>query len=339
MPFREMYYKRVISNELQRLLMCGGELHWLYRLVREWKEIDFLIGANNFQEWISVYCGMTRLLEITLKRNQVSISADLKYRNYAEQKGLDIYGIKEMTDLNFEKDFVQLFFCLRQDNQLHRHYYNKKEGYFQNLFSRQFGIESTGNEDFVVIDKESVVGYQDTATRTKIFSIQQEKFREIKKHLSEIDEKKYGKNLSRETIGNELDFLALNGSGNVLLIEFKHGSSAKGIYLSPIQIGLYCDIFQEYISRNRQGFIDDIGEMIKQKKTMGLICPNFPEVNLTGKIVPMLVIAQFNPKSSALETFGKVLQICREEFKDNAWLSNLEVYKYDECQKLIRIRY
>lgn len=339
MTIQEMYYKRVISNKLQRLLMCGGELHWLYNLVRERKELDFLIGSNNTQGWILVYCGTTRFLKITLNRNRVNIAADHKYLKYAKDKGLDIYGIRETTDLNFEKDFVQMLVYLRQDNQLDRHYHNKKEGYFQNLFSRQFGIDGTGNEKFVVIDKEAVIGYKDIRTKQKYFSEKQDIFKTIKKHLSEIDANKYGRNISKDALGNEVDFLAVNRSGDVLLIEFKHGSSAKGIYLSPIQIGLYCNIFQDYVSHNRQVFIDDIGEMIRQKKSMGLISPNIPEVTLTGKIIPMLVIAQFNPKSSAFDTFGKVLQVCREEFKDNAWLSDLEVYEYNERQELIRMQY
>ncbi|HRU15449.1 MAG TPA: hypothetical protein P5017_06990 [Anaerohalosphaeraceae bacterium] len=339
MTVQEMYYKRVISNELQQLLMDGRELHWLYNLVRERKELDFLIGSNNSQEWVSVYCGTTRLLRISLKRNRVNIAADHKYLKYAKDKGLDIYGIRETTDLYFEKDFVQMLVYLRQDNQLDRYYHNKKEGYFQNLFSRQFGIDGTGHENFAVIDKEAVIGYQDIRAKQNYFSKKQDIFKTIKKHLSEIDANKYGRNISKDALGNEVDFLAVNRSGDVLLIEFKHGSSTKGIYLSPIQIGLYCSIFNDYVRRNRQDFMDNIGEVIKQKKAIGLISPNFPKVSLTGKIIPMLVIAQFNPKSSAFDTFGEVLKICREIFKDNTWLSDLEVYEYDEQRELKRLPY
>jgi predicted NUDIX family phosphoesterase len=332
---KEMYYQRVISYILQRLLMCGGELHWLYELVKERKDLDFLIVANKSNEKILVYRGTTKLLNISFQRGLVRISADKKYTNLAHENNLDIYRVRDLADLDFKHSFVQLISYLPKDT----HYDNKKEGYFQNLFSRRFGIESNGNEGFLVIDKEAVIGYEDDTTKGKYFSKQQEIFKAIRKHLSEIDEKRYGKNLGDGTLGNEVDFLAVNKDGDILLIEFKHGSSTKGIYLSPIQIGLYCSIFQDYISSNKDNFIDVIGDMIKQKKAMGLISSNFPEVNLSCRIVPMLVIAQFNPRSSALDKFNEVLQICRQKLNDNAWLSNLKVYEYDECKELVSIRY
>lgn len=207
------------------------------------------------------------------------------------------------------------------------------------MFSRQFGILSDGSEDFIVIDKEAVIGYQNMRVKAKYFDKQREKFKVIKKYLSELDAKRYGSNIGEEALGNELDFLAVNRSGEVLLIEFKHSSSTKGIYLSPIQIGLYCNIFQDYIHCYRQDFIDDVGEMIKQKKDMGLISQNFSEVKLSGEIVPLLIIAKYNPRSSALDSFRSVLQICREELKDGAFLSKLEVYEYDEHKNLTPIRY
>ncbi|MFC1676716.1 hypothetical protein ACFL3G_06590 [Planctomycetota bacterium] len=339
MSSKEMYYKRLISEELKCLLIDGGELHWLFNLVKGRDELDFLIGTNNSKQWISVYCGTTSLLEITFTSRLVRISAHKKYINLAQNNSLNIYGSKETANLNFEDDFVQFLSFLHQNNHLKRHYGNKKEGYFQNLFSRQFGILSNGSEDFVVIDKEAVVGYKNMQVKANYFDKQREKFKAIKQHLSEFDAKRYGSNIGKEALGNELDFLAVNRDGKVLLIEFKHGSSTKGIYLSPIQIGLYYSIFQDYIHHYKQNFIDDIGEMIKQKKDLKMISQDFPEVTPSGEIVPLLIIAKYNPRSSALDSFRNVLEICREELKVNSFLSNLEVYEYDEDQKFKPVLY
>jgi len=339
MASKEMYYKRLISDELKCLLIGGGELHWLLNLVKSRDDLDFLIGTNSSKRWISVYCGTTSLLEITFTSGSVRISAHKKYINLAQNNSLNIYGSKETANLNFEDDFVQFLSFLHQNNHLKRHYGNKKEGYFQNLFSRQFGILSNGSEDFVVIDKEAVVGYKNMQVKAKYFDKQREKFKAIKQHLSEFDAKRYGSNIGKEALGNELDFLAVNRDGKVLLIEFKHGSSTKGIYLSPIQIGLYYSIFQDYIHHYRQNFIDDIGEIIKQKKDLKMISQDFPEVTPSGEIVPLLIIAKYNPRSSALDSFRNVLEICREELKVNSFLSNLEVYEYDEDQKFKPVLY
>lgn len=339
MVSEEMYYKRVIPKKLKFLLMDGGKLHWLFNLVKSRDDLDFLIGANNSKQWISVYCGTTCILNIYFTSGLVHISAHKKYIDLAWNNSLNIYGDKETTNLNIEDDFVQFLSLLHHNHHLERHYDNKKEGYFQNLFSRQFGILSDGSEDFVVVDKEAVVGYQNMLVKAKYFDKQREKFRAIKKHLSEIDAKRYGSNIGNEALGNELDFVAVNRDGKILFIEFKHGSSTKGIYLSPIQIGLYCSIFQDYINYCKQNFINDVGEMIKQKKDMNLISPDFPEVKLSGEVVPLLIIAKYNPRSSAIDKFSSVLKICGEELKDDAFLSKLEVYQYDEYKKLTQVRY
>ena len=47
MAQQEMYYRRVISDELKQLLMNGGALHWLYNLVKGREDLVFLIGADN----------------------------------------------------------------------------------------------------------------------------------------------------------------------------------------------------------------------------------------------------------------------------------------------------
>jgi len=339
MTSKEMYYRRLIPEKLKYFLTEGGKLHWLFNLVKGRNDLDFLIGANNSKQWISVYCGTTRLLEITLAGRLVRLSADKKYINLAKSVSLNIYGVKEIANLNFEDEFVQFLSLLHQNNHLERYYGNKKEGYFQNLFSRQFGILSSGSEEFVVIDKEAVVGYKNMEIKAKYFDRQREKFKAIKQHLSEFDAKRYGRNIGQEALGNELDFLAVDRSGKVLFIEFKHGSSTKGIYLSPIQIGLYCSIFQDYIDLYKHSFIDDIGDMIKQKKDLELISRDFPEVKPSGDIVPMLIIAEYNSRSSSLDSFRNVLQICREELEDDAFLSDLKVYEYDEGQKLIPLQY
>jgi len=338
LAYKGMYYRRVISDRLKNLLILNGELYWLYNLVKGRQDLDFLIGANSFMEWISVCRGTTRILQISFQGNLLRISADSKYINLAKTNNLDIYGDKNISNLSFEHDFaqfVQLFSSLPKDY----HYNNKKEGYFQSLFSRQFGILNDGTEDFILVDKEVVIGYQSNQAKEMYLRNTKPKFMSLYNHLSAVNSKRFGSNLNKKSLGNEMDFLSLNKNGDILLVEFKHGSSTNGVYLSPIQIGHYYEILQHYINSYRRDFINDIGDMIKQKKEMGLIPSNFPEVMLSGCIIPMLVIAEYNPKSSALNKLKEVMGICRKQLSDNNFLSNLEVYEYNEDQNLKPIRY
>jgi hypothetical protein len=335
----KMYYNRVISDDLKGLLLPGGGLRWLYSLVKKRDDLDFLIGGNKSKKWIYVYRGTTRLLDISMKSNSVKVSANPKYLNLAKSNKLDIFGIKKISDLNFKDDFISLISCLSQDSKLSKHYANKKEGYFQNLFSRQFGILTDGGEEFVVVDKEVVIGYGNKQIKENYFGEQRKRFMVINEVLSRLNAKRYGSKLNAKALGNELDFLAATKKGDILLIEFKHGSSTRGIYLSPIQIGLYYSLFQEYIKQYKENFISQINSMIEQKKGMGLISQRWSGVSFSGKIIPVLVIAEYNPDSSALEKLQEVLQICRDALKDNSFLSDLKIFEYNLDNQLKQLLY
>lgn len=330
----KMYYQRVIPDALKSLLMPSGKLHWLYSLVKGREDLDFLIGANKSKAWIYVYRGTSRLLGISLRQDLVDVTAAVKYLDLAASNGLKIYGRRKVSDLNFKDDFVRFLGYVEQDVSLSRYYNNKKEGYYQNLFSRQYGIESNGDEDFVVVDKEVVIGYASEAVKKECFGKHRAKFMGINEYLSQVDAKLFGGKLTQKALGNELDFLAVTREGKICLIEFKHGSSTKGVYLSPIQIGLYYRIFAEYLSQYPEEFMQNVNGMIRQKKEMGLISQNWPEATLSTELVPMLVVAGHKERSSAFNTFKQVLEICRDKLNDRTFLSGLKVYKYDDHKNL-----
>jgi len=71
---------------------------------------------------------------------------------------------------------------------------------------------------------------EDEEEKSRIYKPIRQGYEELKRKLSEIDSKKYGSKLGEKSIGNELDFLALDKNGDILLIEFKHGTNISGIY-------------------------------------------------------------------------------------------------------------
>jgi hypothetical protein len=109
------------------------------------------------------------------------------------------------------------------DKKYDRYYNNKKEGYYQNILSRKYGINSLPESDFVIIDKEVVIGYKDKNEKEDNFGGKQKKYRDLLEKISRLDPIKFGKGLEKKAIGNELDFLAWKSDGTLLLIELKHG--------------------------------------------------------------------------------------------------------------------
>ena len=199
-----MYYNRKISNTFSKLIENGGELRWLFDFVINNKELDFLIGKNNSKEWISVYRGLTRIISILPRNNtSVFIDGDDRYKGISP----NLYGQKSVNE-NFQNDIENLITQIEQNKQFDRYYKNKKEGYYQNELSRIYGICGSSDTDFVIIDKEAVIGYSNQAEKDNILGNIQQKYKQLQRKISLLNPERYGKDLEKKAIGNEVDFLA-----------------------------------------------------------------------------------------------------------------------------------
>jgi hypothetical protein len=323
-----MYYNRTLSKEISALLEKGGEFRWLFDFVKNHEELDFLVGKNNSKEWLSIYRGLTRIISISLAGpSMIKIYAAEKYINMSP----GMYG-KKSIHFNFQKELENLIDQIDHNSKFDRYYKCKKEGYFQNVLSKKFGICGNGNTDFVIIDKEVVVGYTNKTQKSILFGNIQQKYKHLQSEISNLNPKLYGKDLSKKAIGNELDFLALDKDGNILLIEYKHGTNPSGIYLSPLQIGLYYDIFANYPKTDLE---KAVFEMLEQKQKIGLISPNWPKPKSIKNIIPVLIISEYNYKSSAKSKFDEIIKFVRVQ-NGSGFLHNLQTFNFTTANGLIK---
>lgn len=315
-----MYYNRKLSDSFSKLLEPNGDLRWLFDLVQKRPDLDFLIGKNDSKEWISIYRGLSRVLTIlkTRKPDVIKLDGADAYKKISN----GLYGQKKLSE-NFCSELTSLVIAVSNDSKFDRYYNNKKEGYFQNELSRKFGICGKSNEDFVIIDKEAVIGYENMQEKNKLYGKIRERYKILQRDLSQKDAKRYGKNLDKKAIGNELDFLALDKQGNLLLIEYKHGTNTSGIYLSPLQIGIYFELFNQF---PRVELEKSVFEMLEQKKRIGLINPKWNTPNIKD-IVPVLIISEYNDRSLAKIKYQEVMDFVRAK-KGGSFLASIKTYNY-----------
>jgi len=327
-----MYYDRTLSPSTASLIEKNGELRWLYDFVKSHKDLDFLVGKNNKTEWISVYRGLSRILTINPYKNEpnkIKISAAEAYKDIAVKEGLNLYG-KHDAKNTLKDELTAILNKVSKEEKFDRYYNNKKEGYFQNIFSRNFGLSGSASGNWAIIDKEVVIGYDDLDEKKREFGKIQKKYKELQREISSINANKFGANLVGKPLGNELDFLALDNRGYILLIEYKHGKNTSGIYLSPLQIGLYYDVFSEFLRRNRSAFEKTIYTMLYQKQKIGLVNANWRPPKKIKGILPVLVISEYNEKSVAMSNFNEVLDIVCKKNSDDNFLSYLQIYSFTE---------
>ncbi len=315
----DMYYNRTISKDFSELLEENGQLRWLFDYVKNHDELDFLIGKNNSKEWVSIYRGLTRIVSIKLNKTSITIDGADSYKVISPK----LYGEKSVID-NFQNDIENLVTQIEKNRQFDRYYKNKKEGFYQNELSKKFGMCGNPDTDFVIVDKEAVIGYSNQEQKDNLFGKIQQKYKQLQREISVLNPERYGNDLDKKAIGNELDFLGLDKEGNILLIEYKHGTNTSGIYLSPLQIGMYNDIFTNFPKKDLE---IAVFEMLEQKQKIGLINPNWKKPNCIKDIIPVLIISEYNYKSSAKTKFDEILHITRKQLGIN-FLDNLQTFNF-----------
>ena len=334
-----MYYDRKLDN-LAYLIEKGGPLRWLFDYVKNNEELDFLVGKNNQKEWISVYRGLSRILTILPCRESGKIKVDAAdaYKSLAAKRRIDIYGNEEVSDLVIGM-LDSLVKIVRNNPRFNRHYQNKKEGYYQNILSRRYGMCGSPNDEFVIVDKEAVIGYASEKEKAKEYSSFHTRHKNLLKAISAKDPQRYGSDLGKRPIGNEVDFLALDKNSNLLMIEYKHGTNTSGIYLSPIQIGMYYDLYNDFYIKKTELFCDAIFSMLKQKQEIGLINSAWAKPHEIKNLIPVLIISEFNKNSAARDNFLGVMDIARKKLGDQMFLKNLKIYNYTSEAGLVALNW
>jgi len=309
----EMYYDRLLPLKTARLIMPGGQFHWLIDFVINHSDLDFQTGKNKNESWISIYRGTSSLLKIMGRIKGYKITVDNKYRILCP----DFYD--NPTSENFEVLLSQNKIYKNENgkNTLARYYDNHKEGFYQNLISRRYGINGKEDDSLVIVDKEVVIGFINTNVKKRIIDSIRQKYQPA---LNELQNRiGFPSKLNEYKFGNEFDFLALDSDGNIILMELKDSSDTQKIYLSPFQISTYCDIYSEYISRNKDEFENVVLEMIKQKQELGLLNSKW--------IVPTKIIGM----KAALVIGGKFSNTVNRNYKQALNLLNNYIINTYEC--------
>lgn len=294
----EAYYSRVMSSEV--IDRIKNEFAWILEYVERHPELDYQTGSNAGDSWFSVYRGTGRLF--TIKRDKV-----LAHPEY-ERLCKEFYKNPSPETLDC------LLSKVTGSEKLGRYYISKgkkKEGFYQNLISRRYSLFCKDSDDFIIIDKEYVLGYKDEPTRNKWTDRVKANYRGIVEELQKTD----GFPTEIKLPGTECDFVGLSKDGDVLLFELKRHEDTSRIYLSPMQIGMYDDLTKQYISKYPKEWETAIISMAKQKVELGIIKPEWPlPKRLSGK-VRLAVVVGGDASTTAKKNFRIVRSKVKKDIK------------------------
>ncbi|MFO0905726.1 MAG: hypothetical protein U0939_22150 [Pirellulales bacterium] len=309
MPMR---YARRLTRSFSDLLLPPGPLHFLVRDFRRWIDGDSFALDLQLREGdkLMYYHGTTVLLTVAYdgKAEEVALSAASAYGNVPGYQDLmrrwPVNEHEKLLELVPEYLRSAVAFSGPQ------FYRNGQEGYWQNRLALAFGPDWKRGMDWLIIDREAVIGFNNDAERSAIQDPIQQKYLAVRASLQQEDPSLWGKP-DNKGLGAESDFLALGPDGELFVIELKHGSNASGIYWGRLQVAVYGDIFRSALDE----IANDIRELTAQKVELGLL-PNeaLPRIPSTGfrTVIPVLIVAEPNDASSCWERLRDVLGRCPE---------------------------
>lgn len=282
----DFYYDRTMDSVISDQVKEGGQYHWMIQYVKEHPELDFQTGSNRSNSWFSIYRGTSKIIKIE-KRGKSKISYEKKYYDLCPEYYEDT---TESVYLNTLLD------KLKADIALSRYYRNeltgkKTEGYYQNLIARRYTFLNKPDDEFIIIDKEFVIGFRDKATKKRILDKIDAEIKNLLENEFRPSLKSLRKNVT--TTYGEVDFLGLNWNGDLIIMELK-GDDPQKTFTSPIQVGFYQRLLSQVLEKYPDLY-KNIVSMLKQKVDLGLVTipeGRFIPKSLSGKIKSWVIVGE-----------------------------------------------
>ena len=280
-------YDRTPSEKLKRLFDTGGLLAPLLNLTdRRVCGLPLEVFCRVKDE-VHVYCGLTRLLRVERYNDKVNVSA---HETYSEQSCAD--GFFRHWNINdrieFEKSLDRYLSHVKVSG---RH--TKGEGFVQSLWSRV-------TECWLPFDREAVLGY----------SSQEES--KIARECGQVESARVELDIivrsasppwaSPSSSGREIDQLAVDPNGSLVLIELKD-ASAKSVFYAPFQILSYIWEWNNAI----QSVLNQLQTLLDSRVELGLISSAVPK--LTGDIRAAICFGPDTRSDEVKRRYSKVLEV------------------------------
>jgi hypothetical protein len=296
-------FARSIARDLESLVAPGGPLHPLVTNpgTKDGEPLDVHLREGNI---VTLYLGLTKLLDIRLMAGTVRLSADAFYREQPAARALfPTQGNSAQVLLD---QLASAWEAYRDNLQMQKGKVGQ-EGPWQTRLSRRYGPGFQATDPWCVIDRECVIGYPNTQMRAVISKDLREQHKRVAEALRANQEHRL-ENGSQELRGNEVDALAVTPQGDLFIIEVKHGRDAAGIYSSPIQLWGYLEQWRR-LREAQPSLRESINQMIDQRKRLKLLPEHAPTLREEFELKPLVIVGGPPPSSEVLRRFKYVREL------------------------------
>lgn len=278
-PRTSVYYDRTASDELRHELQPNGAFGYLVDFVNKHHlaDIQFRSYPHTSACRATLYVGLTKVLDVHERHGAFWLQGKVSdpswdpawsgkhpaswFTRYPVAGYVD-GAVRAVADQFTKEGAVQAMLCTRAANLL------------------------------TVVDREAVVGFVDDATRQAIYAELQDPLTNACTPTPSLPW------FVPKRFGGELDLLAIDDAGRVLIVEIKPGSATSGITWAPIQATFYARLFRRWAAEAGSQALQIINAMVQQRVELGLSRVSSAPLVEPLEFVPIVAIGG-QPKSPA----------------------------------------
>jgi hypothetical protein len=309
-----IWYDRTIPEEFRAELSPGGTFERLVGFAHGRHLADVQLRAVGSLSWATIYCGLTNVLHLEYRRTRgYRLRADNRYMN-ANQAGPS-EGMLGWTTWSMAAQLMAGWpaieaYMTSQFKSVAKRYIG--EGAVQAMLC------ANGGESYQVIDREAVFGFRDTRERERVH---EELRTPLVDALAGPSSDGWWKPPTK--LGGELDILAVDARGRLLVMEVKPADTLAGITWAPLQVSFYAHLFRHWSEAVGRESAEILSRMLQQRIAIGLEEESSVSLSYPLVIVPVIAIQDPVAHSQALARLDVVQDRLVEGGQD--W-PNLEVW-------------
>lgn len=262
-------YDRAPSPELQALLSPGGFLAPLLALSKRKVARCHLDVHLRPDDKVIVYCGLTKLVDACLKNRMADVTAKNTYTR--QSCAGDLFREWNTQEPGFEETLDNYL-----DNVSVAVAQTRREGGIQTRWSRV-------TEPWIPFDRDAVLAYESETVKAKAME-----FKEVEEAYVQLgaivaskrklpSRKDHWAKLPPKKKSNEIDQIAVDPEGRLVIVELKD-ASASNVYYAPLQLLQYVWEWRSAFDAVRSS----LQRLLDVRVALGLTPVNVPRI--TGGI-------------------------------------------------------
>jgi hypothetical protein len=320
----EASFRRLAPSALLAALGPGGAFHDLVELSNSHPDLDLHLRALGFGQGdpkghATLYLGLTKVLDLHQRGDHFWISTSATTKTFGPvcvAHGTSSWRVKQtLGELDEVSSKRGLFIndVIEAEGTIGKGRWTKGEGATQSALSRL-------PEHLVLIDRECVIQHPNGTLLTKHLAQTAHSARAAAKAMQP-------KNADVKRFGNELDAIAVDPAGRVLVIEVKDGKDTAGVGWTPAQVSVYLRMFRAWVDADPEAAARDLRGMLRQRQAVGLE-PAAAAIKTPLRLVPVVVLkAPLKNEQVALSRFKETLAALAEQGET---LDRLELWTVDD---------